>query len=392
MRTGNVSQTRPVLYNLEALRGFCALMVALVHVPWTTHLLFLPIVYNAWMFVDFFFVLSGFIIAFNYADSGQKPFHLQGFMVRRFFRLYPLHIVTLIMLLAVEIFRELVVPLLTQLPPRGAFQDPFGVTLVLNVLLLHATGLTTQNILNTPSWSISTEFWTYLLFAFICKLWIKPGKRVAAMAALGGCALMALLWLNGAGGIATPIQYGWPRCIMSFSMGVVVWFFHARWRPRPDDRWLDASYLVLFPSIYILMGFAGRTSLLNLAVVPLFGLIIYMFAIDGGSRVKKVMQTAPMQALGRLSYSIYMVHVFWTSIFGFALNRFFAGKTTIFEMGNRLDVSLVLGDLVTIIYLLCVIGTAALTYQIIEQPWRRYGGRLAKRLNGEPTMTSPAVV
>jgi len=385
--TITVSDKKPLLSNLEALRGICALMVALLHVPWTNHLLFLPIVHNAWLFVGFFFILSGFIIALNYITQDSDTFNARNFMIKRLFRLYPLHIFTLVLMLAVEVVREYLVPLVTAIQPRGTFDDSFAEALGLNIFLLHATGLTDKNILNVPSWSISTEFWTYVLFAFICTVAIKPMIRVALVVMAGLLGGIVFIWLNGQNGLATPLQYNWPRCIMSFGLGTIVWLAYARSRAFPGRSLLHLVYLILFLGILNLMALSTRTSPLNFSLLPLFAVVIYLFAVDSGSMVKAFMETPPMQKIGGWSYSIYMVHAFWSGVCGFALNRFYSGKTTIIEMGNRLEVPLYLGDVAILIYLALVLATARLTYQFIEAPWRRIGRNLVDRRAGVKAVT-----
>ena len=57
---------------------------------------------NAWLMVDFFFVLSGFVIALNYQGAIRSGASLLEFQYRRFFRLYPLHLVMLLVFLLLE--------------------------------------------------------------------------------------------------------------------------------------------------------------------------------------------------------------------------------------------------------------------------------------------------
>jgi len=54
--------------------------------------------YNAYLFVDFFFVLSGFVIAYTYQNIDSWP-AFGKFYKKRFFRLYPLHIIVLLLFL-----------------------------------------------------------------------------------------------------------------------------------------------------------------------------------------------------------------------------------------------------------------------------------------------------
>src|SRR5215467_5563526 len=79
---------------LDSWRGICAMMVVLYHVPEFFFFSDLAVIRSGWLFVDFFFVLSGFVITYaygselaNFRDAGQ-------FIMKRFFRLYPLHFCT----------------------------------------------------------------------------------------------------------------------------------------------------------------------------------------------------------------------------------------------------------------------------------------------------------
>src|ERR1700746_4045007 len=79
------------LVALDSLRGLCALMVALLHINSVSHISESSFVRQSWLFVDFFFVLSGFVIAFTYLDKIESKAALVEFAIRRFGRVWPLH-------------------------------------------------------------------------------------------------------------------------------------------------------------------------------------------------------------------------------------------------------------------------------------------------------------
>src|SRR4051812_32236459 len=80
---------------LDGWRGIAAVMVALYHLRMLGHFFTLAFVRNSWMFVDFFFVLSGFVISFAYLNHLHGPASIVAFLIRRFGRLWPLQIATL---------------------------------------------------------------------------------------------------------------------------------------------------------------------------------------------------------------------------------------------------------------------------------------------------------
>src|SRR5262249_55412493 len=88
---------------LDSWRGICALLVALFHFMFPSHVAQSPLIHNGWLLVDFFFVLSGFVIAHAYADKLTGWAATVPFMIRRFGRVYPLHFATLMFFVAFEL-------------------------------------------------------------------------------------------------------------------------------------------------------------------------------------------------------------------------------------------------------------------------------------------------
>ena len=89
---------------LESIRGISALVVLLFHLKDTTNSILIHnfLILNGKIFVDFFFVLSGFVIAHSYSSKIHTSIDLLKFKFKRFLRLYPLHILTLIMFIFIE--------------------------------------------------------------------------------------------------------------------------------------------------------------------------------------------------------------------------------------------------------------------------------------------------
>ena len=150
------------IFALESLRGIAALCVALYHYP-SSSFLYFKYGHTA---VYFFFVLSGFVITLNYIDKINNFKDLINFQIKRFYRLYPTHIFILFIVLFVQILKYLVVNY-TQLQSG---QVPFGYWYTLKDFL--ANLLLIQSIFNYfyylswngAAWSISTEFYTYVIF------------------------------------------------------------------------------------------------------------------------------------------------------------------------------------------------------------------------------------
>src|ERR1035441_9002169 len=149
--------------NLTGIRGFAALWVALFHFQSTAVVSVLNlghVIGGGALGVDIFFVLSGLILAITYAPR----FAIQGFtwslfgdfVIRRLARIYPLHLGTfLLMLVSWKITSQ------TTYEFRGLVANDWWSALC-NLLLTHAWGITKRLSWNTPSWSVSAEWFAYV--------------------------------------------------------------------------------------------------------------------------------------------------------------------------------------------------------------------------------------
>jgi peptidoglycan/LPS O-acetylase OafA/YrhL len=359
--------------SLDALRGLCALVVVLVHVPIESHIHASRIVNHGGLAVDFFFVLSGFVIAHAYGGRLNSTSDLPGFAIRRFGRVYPLHALMLVALLALEVAKLLA----TSALGVSAGQAPFEGTntlssLLASVALLNGLGLYSGYVWNGPSWSISTEFYVYFLFA---GAWLLP-RRMTVCALLALAAGVALLINQTAGLHLTRVTGGGLlACIYGFFLGVLTHrAFKLSSRPMPPGaEWLAAAALAA-----VFMGWAPLSSV----TAPLiFAAAIYVIAQERGV-VSSALQTPAPQFLGAISYSIYLVHYPFITGLAAAARAVQAltgtplfveqGKDQLFVWGGPW-----VGDLITCAILLVVIVLSAFTYKWVEVPARDYFNRVA---------------
>jgi peptidoglycan/LPS O-acetylase OafA/YrhL len=370
---------------LDAWRGIAALMVALYRLDAEGWFYGLAVVRNAWMFVDFFFVLSGFVIAHAYAGRVSNGASAVIFMVRRFGRVWPLHAVLLAAIVAIELARGLM-----GLARAGTFNAFTGtrapLTILWDGLLLQALGFTGATGWNTPAWSISTEFWTYALFALLC----LGGRRLLVLAApvlvIGG---LGIITLHAPSGMDTTFDFGFARCIAGFFSGVLV---HALWLRTKDTMSprIDAFgtvEVVVITAALAFVSMAGRGPW-SLAAPFVFAAMVYVFAFERGP-VSAVLRGRAGQIFGMLSYSIYMTALLVSLVFNKAAIAVFATlgytiarKVTISGHDHMVyDLGLPLAnDLYAVLYIAAVIGISWLTYRLVEDPARLFFNRLSTRL------------
>jgi peptidoglycan/LPS O-acetylase OafA/YrhL len=383
---------------LDGWRGACAVLVAIHNfgtqsIPW--HFYKASFFSHSSLFVDFFFVLSGFVITHAYIDKLHSFSALSAFMLRRFGRLWPLH-VTIFAAFLFRGFLQLAARGLLHLPlTDSALQDPHSIeTIITNILLIQAFDPHSQLSWNTPSWSISTEFWTYLIFASVCIFWPKrPPVALMAGIALLAAGLVILLSPNY---LETNTHYAVFRCIYGFFIGHLV---YRAWGTRASPWSLCAPLEIFAVLAVIAFVTITREDLLSMAAPFVFGFVVLLFAYESGP-VSTILKMCPFINLGRWSYSIYMVHWFILSLISRIdklIPAVMAKQSVKVLNGTRTPwvhslLELVLSrdpwmmDFVLAGYVIIVVAISALTYRFVEQPGRKYFNRIASDLR-EPSVT-----
>ncbi|MDR3497280.1 MAG: acyltransferase [Ancalomicrobiaceae bacterium] len=388
---------------LDGLRGTCALIVALLHFTDYGRLTPGPFIDHSYVFVDFFFVLSGFVIAHAFYGDLDKPLASATFMLRRFGRLYPLHLFVLALWLGLEVAKWLAVShgAVAAVAPFVGRTSPEA--LVSNLLLAQSLGLHDRLTWNYPSWSISVEFYTYLIFALVMLAVASLGPRVRMAAIATGIALGAVgtLWLLSRGNIMT-YDTGIVRCVYGFFTGVLVQRLYAE-RASSGRRLgkLTGSLLELTTIALILVyEIYGEMDRLLFFAPLMFGFATFVFAEEAGV-VSDLLKSRPFRALGDWSYSIYMVHAF---VLINLVGRGAAGAAKLFhiDLGTLAD-----GDGGTLMgalyahnglsaaglvaaYVAATLAASSLTFRYVEVPSRTFFNRLASRLYRRRAMPAAA--
>jgi peptidoglycan/LPS O-acetylase OafA/YrhL len=332
---------------LTGIRALAALLVLGLHtdlnVPADATVI-LPFLARGYLGVDFFFVLSGFIITHVYFASLAQPTRnaVQIFLWHRFIRLYPVHVTVLAALVVlVYLARVNHIPLNHPQEWRGA-EIPWQLT------LLHAWGVTAKPGWNAPSWSISAEWFAYLLFPLLAPALMLVRERLAALliaiAALAGTAAIFSIadWsLNTwVGTPALARVLGEFLCGAALCRAVALSRRHARpcaghprlsYRggrdvdgrdePGQDDRELGAirtktafslrlphpSGDLLGTTAFLLFLIGASAGLPDFGLVALLALTI-LGAATAETYLARILGSRPLVWLGEISYSIYMIH------------------------------------------------------------------------------------
>ncbi|WP_019140841.1 acyltransferase family protein [Noviherbaspirillum massiliense] len=358
-----------MIKSLEGGRGIAALIVALFHLAVGAE--HISLIRNGYLFVDLFFVLSGFVMCAAYGSTMKSTHDFRVFLIRRIGRLYPLLIFsTLVFVLA-----ENVIVLLKQLayahgyasvlnnPAAREFAIPTATEILGTITLVHGMGVFDRLILNTPSWSISTEFYTYFLFAGLC-LMLNGKARIVAFAVFSLIGFGISVWasttihacLQQKGCLSLTSDFGFLRCIYSFFLGAIV--YQIAQRNRFNSSMLQiAGCLALFALLSLVDPFPWLAFVFPLC----FALLILSVCTDQGW-LAAILKRKPFQILGERSYSIYLLHM--------PLVLFFE------NIAKRVH-DFLPSAAVLVAYVAVLVVISGWTFKFIEDPLRARFNRLA---------------
>lgn len=318
--------------------------------------------------VDLFFMLSGFVLTWNYLDRMGPSFQWRAtvrFLWLRLARVWPVYLVTM-HLAALWIIFTLHV---------GHMPSPAAETLTATNYLRQA--LMTQlwfvpffdgSSWDGPAWSISAEWLAYLLFgALILVIFrIARSTRARGLIALAFVAtLPPILLLLATGQFYTP--WSWlPRIVMQFTAGALVCAAVRKLEPNEWTRraagcaalgigaaivvilyWLDAHPL---PKI------TDSAGLVDVLFVPL----LFALAVGSGT-LPWLLSLRPVVYLGHVSFSLYMVHELVHTTWNWMVAQF--------ELRLSPDLT---GKLIMVALLGTALIGAVLLYHFIEEPARKW--------------------
>lgn len=348
-----------------SIRGLAALGVVLFHLNIGIPHDFSPNQYtdfvkNSWVFVDLFFILSGFIMAMIYKnflveDTSYKD--LKAFFVHRFARIYPLHFMTMVFMVCLSLAMQF------KVNSPNIFNAQFLWDIFQNVLLIHAWGFSDRYVLDFPSWSISVEFAAYLLFPIFALYWRARLPVVAVV--VGLCVYYMALNLEFKGSLDVGERLNLLRGLPSFLLGMVLYHY------RNITTTIPKSLITIF-QVSAIIAVVGIMHLNynKFLLIPAFASLVMLTWEDRGA-VSGVLCLSWLKSLGQLSFSIYLLHIPVRNV-GFSVWPKISGgfPQVVQSLGFVLSVTIV------------TISLSAIIYRYLECPARDY---LKKALlNKEP--------
>ena len=376
--------------NLTPLRGIAAVLTVIFHVNIGSQMLGLAMINKFYLMVDFFFILSGFIMLHVYGNlfsDNVTGNNFKKFTIARFARIYPLHFFTLMLTLLIWS-----VGAYLGVPKVPVFQiENTGFSFFTNLFLLQSMNVHNWFSWDHASWSISTEWWMYMLFPFLVAPFNKlksTGQIAVTLLCFVGYLLItfwivplvtfppeipfvkvdpALLSINVA------YEYGFLRCMFGFILGMMMYKgYEQNW----GKSFLANGYALITATMGLFICF-------HFAVPDVFSvsflLFILLSAAYGSPSINKFLSTSALQKIGDWSFSIYLIHQPLLYTIGVALAYFNPADPNAPNAPPPIPPFLIAWGICFAV-IACTLLLASLTYRFIERPARFWINRKPKNL------------
>lgn len=304
---------RPVLPALTGLRAFTATNIVFFHFwnpEWFGPLA--PLMDNGYVGVNFFFLLSGFILTYNYADrQAAGLFDRRQFWRTRVARLYPVYLLGLLISF----------PIL-ELEWRYRTHREFFLGLSLTAIMQQGWSPRLATFWNTPAWTLSCEVAFYLLFPLLLVIkWPRKVRSLLLVLALCWLASMVLpslyMWMrpDGLAPINRMSNTYWLRAIKmtplphlpSFTFGIVLSHLNDRLKLSNRSRfWLALGGIAAVSTVMMQGQKIPFLLMHNGLISPLFAIVI--LGLAGRHPVTRVLSLPLFVAIGEASYCLYIMH------------------------------------------------------------------------------------
>jgi peptidoglycan/LPS O-acetylase OafA/YrhL len=380
---------------LAGARAFPPLMVVMFHFSEGHHYSgWLPLdmlATRGYLWVEFFFVLSGFILTHAYWPRLKDLLRRRGYVVflrARLIRLYPLHLFMLLLLLVMVIALRALAAKSGYLSIFDAkyHQDVSIKGFWLSLLLVQSWNTMNTLTWNGVSWFVSVEFALCLLFPVL--LWLAEGGIIRGFGLIvaGLAGLLALLFTSRHG-LDITFHNGVLRGLSDFciGMGMAVLFR----RTQPQDRLPEWGHSLLQLLLLGLLGYVvmntgwSHTRMDIFTVLPLMALV-FALGFDRGI-IARALQTRLPQMLGEWSYAVYLGQTAWLLAIRFLEQRIYPAPGAI-VLGMRFS-SLIWWLEPLCLVTICVLWGGLLA-EFIELPVAQaLRSRFSRRLDPQSVLT-----
>lgn len=307
-----------------------------------------PIISKLYLGVDFFFILSGFVLTHVYLEKLKNgTLSIRNFYIRRIARIYPAYLLAFTIALT-QLYGFYLAGVTPAPEPPLTMQSLF-----VYLMCFHAWWDFGLISINGPSWSISAEWFAYLLFPVLLVIMSRLSLRMNALLALLAISACwsAATFLLGKPLTRLDFDFGILRIVPEFIGGIWLYLLGKEYEVRAYRRW---SFFAVSGLLLVLLGTLSP----DFWIVLTFGVIILLGAEQARQNYDWPLSSDKAAYLGEISYSVYLLHI--------PMLEITLSLIKLLPLSDETEMALLF------LALLLVLPVAMLSYALIETPARKY--------------------
>lgn len=345
---------------LGSFRGLAALLIAVFHFPLIFFGAESPLIRHSYIVTNLFFGLSGFILMAAYGNRLSNWTDVAKFSKKRLYRLYPMYLLTTVLVLLVPFFAYASNFVLTWVFAGkyvGGFAYPsFPLSFLLaDAFMLQGFGLFPELHLNFPAWSMGALFYCSILFAAISLF-----KRIQFLLYVAVFAFSAyVIYFESTAYMGSSHDFGIFRSATSFYAGVLAWYLRDRISLSGAlTRWAPLFQTISVALVIAFVTWVGINTPNSLWSPLVWTLFILAFSVEEGEFVQ-AMKHPVLVWLSERSYALFLCQAVFLFM-GVQAKDWIA----FFELDPA--IGLLVGSLTLTAYLALSLWLADLLYRRVE--------------------------
>lgn len=343
---------RDTLPALTSLRFFAALMVFFSHLHFLRESpsrevseLFSNVLYEGYIGVTFFFILSGFILSYAYQERSLGGGEYSNYIISRVARIFPLHLVTLVICVPVMLFASESLSL-ANLIANGTLTQAFF------------SDSTIYFSFNAPAWSLSVEMFFYLFFPFLVV--IRSWWLVLLLALVIMLKLLLSITISSEA-IHYYMYISPPLRVADFIAGLLLFRLYSAFKIESSAiaTALQALSLIFLGLLVSLSSAATQALRYDIYYIAPMMFIILAFSYQNG-HLARLISARPLIVLGEASFAFYLIHQIVIRV-----GQAFRGRA---GLPNHVGVDIVLST----VYLLAAVILSLIVFKYYERPANKF--------------------
>lgn len=317
--------TRIHYTSLDGLRGIMAFAVVLFHFQAPKFF------FSGAAAVDVFFILSGIVLFENYYHKIADDQAFSRFMIKRVARMYPLHLLCLLLIAGIWVIQAFYIAFSQHLPiatgfdyqfPLDYYKDGRWMQFLAQALMLNGIGFNPNGVyFNGPSWSVSSEVWSNFLIFFVLSVVSKERTKIFFLIVT---MLLGYVVLFNSPYSALDVHrenefgflnLGLVRACAGLSLGGLVWLLVVQYQ-RAKAQTQAAVQSPWVVSLIQLVCFVGvlttmyKTNFVhqNTFTVPIIGAVLAGSLMFQRGTIHRLLSARPFVFLGKISFALYICH------------------------------------------------------------------------------------